>query len=977
MNKRILLSTLLLLACQGELPDAPHRTEPPTWVRLEIPREPTHSTGSKPDNPTEELSPSSSDNTGTGPVEAAPQREGANTENKEPQEAERAPAPPEAAPHHSETRKEEPWPKRVVAWQAFQHTDEWEIQTQSPWRLREEGLKDVSYLHPFVLTQASWTSLVRRVIAVDPKPANYDMRDAVLLPVSSRWSMPIPAGDDLRLEFSHCVVEGAFSGKSAKVSTLKLQWSEANGGQPTSREINIDLRSTDELRRWTDHSLALGKSFPGGSLEVSLEGALETSQAIAVANLRLSTPLPRPATAGTAESGGTSPNVLIVFIDAARGDSVGPANKAFPSVTPFLDELASRGTAFAEAYSVSNQTRPSITGFLQGQPPTAGGYHSRFWFLGESQVKDYYASHRPLLPRLLGSMGFVTASIGRNSFQYGVDRLGLDPGFATIWDNRVSQKDTVFIIDHAIEWLRSHQQDRFFLLVNISPPHQPYNPPEKYLQWTTERLKGIDNLPAAVEYLAELYYADQELARLFGQLEKLGLDSNTLVIVTADHGEVMHRSHSCQSEVFRTICHNSHGLTLYNEETHVPLIWVAPFLKEATPAGLRRNIVSHLDVVPTILDLLGMPGHPGLVGRSLRGDLLGEPAEDETIFQESRLSSSVRKGTWKLITHHRKDDARTPAWLSGPKDSVLELYDLDADPQETRNLAGKRTQRVHQLQEELSAMARAYRDKANSGVGASWPPQGTFRTRPEPPALEAVADAESASPEPQPASPEVQQVPSSPAAATATEPTPEDSSALLEKVESGKGEATEKPDTDQNPRSGLPRSGFVYVTLSGAREARQFRGEILVDGALTRVETLGGQACVTVPSTHSIALDCSVAGEGPRLRLQTDPPGAALEFHLAVDNAPMQSDQIYVGMFGLHLLEESGLLSHRDYGLSRSPRSPHFLPGFDVGIFLWNDVAGLSHRESDASGAAEEAFEAETIEDESARNVLKNLGYWQ
>jgi hypothetical protein len=137
-------------------------------------------------------------------------------------------------------------------------------------------------------------------------------------------------------------------------------------------------------------------------------------------------------------------------------------------------------------------------------------------------------------------------------------------------------------------------------------------------------------------------------------------------------------------------------------------------------------------------------------------------------------------------------------------------------------------------------------------------------------------------------------------------------------------------------------------------------------------------SCVQVLDSSTIELNCMLSEEARTFRFQPDGPFPDVVLALNMDDEPLTARQLYSGRFGLHLLEETSLLSRRDYQRTHSQRPPNFLPGFDPGVFLWNDGRyGASTPRQDAASGNDDEFAGETINDGSAREVLKGLGYWQ
>ena len=824
------------------------------------------------------------------------------------------------------------FPTNVLAWQAATSPADLTLSVERERALKADDLSEVSYPHPFSSASGPLSGLVRRVVAKDSRARTFDMRDALVLPVPSTLEARIPRLHRAELTFSYCVLDNAFGGKQ----TEELAFTVVYQGKGQAHQLfyeHLETGGQNRCKTWTDVLLPLpSEELPGGHIvfqQISSKGPENAREALVISNLavrvEVSSAEDDQLDALKSNLGPVAgPNVVIVFIDSARSDCVGPANTTFPSVTPVLDGLAAKGVAFVNAFSVSNQTRGSIVGFLQSQHPTVGGYHGRWWNLKQKVIDAYYAARPPLIPLLANRAGYATASIGRNHFQYGTTRMGLDPGFSTVFDNRKATGDTERIIDRAIGFISQNKGGKFFLLVNIAPPHQPYEAPEPCEAWTKERLKGEKHLVARKDYLAEIYFADQEVGRLLAELEALGLTGKTAVLVTADHGETMHSAHECNSELYKTICHNSHGLTLYDEELHIPLIWSAPFLAALSPR-VRTNDVSHLDVAPSLVELMGLPPHPHHTGRSLVPDLSGAELPDEEIYVETRMASAVRMDGWKYVLHHYRDDARTAAWLSGPEGTNEELYDLGTDPFETRNLVGKKPLKAKELRAALKRLRTTFHEKAQRARDTPWHPSQPAE-RPDPyPECERGACPEPAQP-------------------PTTAPT--------------------------------GAKGYVYLALNADRTSRSFAGEITTTGTVASVETQHGTDCFSHAGPARVGVNCTLEMDSALARVGLDPAPGALAFDVKMNGEPLSPRNLYLGRFGLAYLDSSRL-DVAAYPLAYARSSPNFVPGFDPGVFVWHHL-----RAAAPAGAAlapeEAAFEGqEQIQDEAARKILKNLGYWK
>ena len=206
----------------------------------------------------------------------------------------------------------------------------------------------------------------------------------------------------------------------------------------------------------------------------------------------------------------------------------------------------------------------------------------------------------------------------------------------------------------AAAWLRQPGSERRFAWVHLYDPHDPYEPPEPYATRYAGRL-----------YDGEVAWSDDLVGRLDAVLAETGLRDDTLLVVTADHGEGLDEHGEAV-----------HGFFVYETTLHVPLIVRGP---RVTPGTQVKNIIRSIDVMPTVMDLLGLAdATPAVSGRSVTPALTGRTMTDEPTFAESLTPlihygwsdlRALRDGRWKYIIAPRP-----------------ELYDLDRDPGELKNL---------------------------------------------------------------------------------------------------------------------------------------------------------------------------------------------------------------------------------------------------------------------------------------------------
>ena len=350
----------------------------------------------------------------------------------------------------------------------------------------------------------------------------------------------------------------------------------------------------------------------------------------------------------------SAPDVFLITIDTLRADHV--HCYGYNRVeTPALDSLAKNGIRFTAAFTPSPLTNTSHTTILTGLLPSTHG------------VTDFGIPLDPSHPTwatLLKEDGYHTGAfigaviLDSNSLAPGLDR-GFDfydhfpehPSSKIRWGT--VERRGLQVAEHAEAWLTANPSGPRFVWVHLYDPHDPYEPPAPYFLLYKDHL-----------YDGEIAYADSALSNFLNYLKERGWYENAIVIVVGDHGEGLGEHHE-----------NTHGIFLYDSTLHVPLIVKLPNNRDS--GRVVNAQVRTTDLLPTALDLLGIPLPHRLDGRSLRAYLEGEgghgnPALAETDyplhFGWSPLRA-MRDNGWKLI------EAPRP-----------ELYDLNSDPAELKNL---------------------------------------------------------------------------------------------------------------------------------------------------------------------------------------------------------------------------------------------------------------------------------------------------
>ncbi|MFN7966796.1 MAG: sulfatase-like hydrolase/transferase [Acidobacteriota bacterium] len=366
-------------------------------------------------------------------------------------------------------------------------------------------------------------------------------------------------------------------------------------------------------------------------------------------------------------------NVVVITLDTTRADRLG-CYGATSVATPRIDGLAREGVKFENAVSSTPLTLPAHSSLFTARFPAAHGVRDNGGFkLAPDQLT---------LAEVLSQHGWVA---GGFVSAYVLDhRWGIAQGFQTYHDgfDLMAEKKADMgdiqrrgdeTVTAALDWLAQHKAEKTFTWVHLYDPHAPYDPPEPY----ASRYAGRD-------YDGEIAWTDELVGRMLDGLQRLGLRDRTVIALLADHGESLgeHDEHG-------------HGLFIYRQTTHIPLIIAAP---QRGLSGVRVAATARIvDVAPTLLELVGLPGALEGQGQSLlpliAGTTSGDPRSGyaESFYGRFHYGwselRSVENGRWRLI--------------EAPKP---ELYDHSNDPQELTNLAAQQVSVLHEMRERLAAL---------------------------------------------------------------------------------------------------------------------------------------------------------------------------------------------------------------------------------------------------------------------------------
>jgi len=400
------------------------------------------------------------------------------------------------------------------------------------------------------------------------------------------------------------------------------------------------------------------------------------------------------ALAGAAEP----PNVILITLDTVRADRMGFLGSK-RGLTPNLDTLARQSVVFNRAYSQVPLTAPSHATILTGTYP-------QFHQMSDFQVP--LAQDLPYAPEILRAHGYRTAAfVGsivldpKQRFAPGFDRGfdTYDAGFRTrhpgedryhTWERRGDE-----VVAHALVWLNQRPKGPFFVWVHLYDAHYPYEPPEPY-----------KSKYASAPYDGEIAYADSAVGKFLSQLRAFGLYDNAVIAVMADHGEALGEHGE-----------DTHGIFLYDETIHVPLVIKLP---GGSSAGKRIDgRVGLVDVLPTILQAVGVAVPQEVQGESLLGMMTPRRATAEnggTVDPETFLDRpSYAETDYPHRAYHWSSlrALRTGKYLyiKAPRQ---ELYDQSVDPNAEHDLSAS----SKAVTGTLAAQLDAFRQKTSNGKEA-------------------------------------------------------------------------------------------------------------------------------------------------------------------------------------------------------------------------------------------------------------------
>ncbi|HOX08558.1 MAG TPA: sulfatase-like hydrolase/transferase [Planctomycetota bacterium] len=389
----------------------------------------------------------------------------------------------------------------------------------------------------------------------------------------------------------------------------------------------------------------------------------------------------------------TRPNILLLVIDCLRADY---AHDRSLSHTPTLGTIIGQGFSFRQAIAAANSTTPSFAAMLTGLHPFANGVRTLHGVKLSPAVRT--------LPEMLAEVGYSTyAEVSGGPL---LPETGLNRGFAS-YTHRLRQNRAEQLATSLNHKINCEFRGPWFLMLHLWDLHVP--------RWIAPSCR--ERACGSSEYARSLSSIDAVLAPFLAALPQ-----DTILALTADHGEdvatgpvdklrrsllrkaltsKLSWSLSKRGYIRNVSCLlrgrvDGHAYGLYDELVRVPLIFHCP---GRIPPGISDRQVRHVDVCPTILELAGLPVPRGISGTSLADAMRGEPG----CHLDAYMEVGVYRHRMRIAALRVDNRYKLICGLPGERFDP-ELYDLQDDPGEHRNLAQERPELLQQLQARLSAL---------------------------------------------------------------------------------------------------------------------------------------------------------------------------------------------------------------------------------------------------------------------------------
>ncbi|MBW2725225.1 MAG: sulfatase-like hydrolase/transferase [Deltaproteobacteria bacterium] len=395
------------------------------------------------------------------------------------------------------------------------------------------------------------------------------------------------------------------------------------------------------------------------------------------------------------------PNVILIMVDTLRADHLSCYGGDLE--TPNICSLAGNGGSRFQGFSAASWTKPATASLLTSLLPSSHNAMSK---------PSALSPDVELISEVLKDRGYTTGGIATNinlaasfGFDQGYDEYHyLGPDYLAGAQESSSKlviysivravwfklnkglrfgdfyQDSAVVNEVAFDWLERHATDRFFLFLHYMDPHDPYFEHTADGGYTGTAIARVSNqhpdedLAAEMHrlYNGEIEYLDRNVGRLLDRLKAQGLYDDSVIALVADHGEEFYEHGGWW-----------HGLTLYEEQIHVPLLIKWAKGKPQAPASSVAELARLLDVAPTLIAATGTQVPAAMQGIDLMGEGSTRAQKDLEVYSEEDHEGNV---LWSLRTKTMKmiqANADNPRGLE-----ETELYDMSADPNEMKNLAG-------------------------------------------------------------------------------------------------------------------------------------------------------------------------------------------------------------------------------------------------------------------------------------------------
>jgi len=400
------------------------------------------------------------------------------------------------------------------------------------------------------------------------------------------------------------------------------------------------------------------------------------------------------------------PNIVLVVLDTVRADHLPPYG--YPRDTaPFLSGLASRGVVFDRAFATSSWTSPSVASLFTSVYPFQ---HGVIWGMKRMREAGFRFNHLPAtletIPEALKKAGYSTFAVSDNINVSPVTRF--DAGFDRF--ESASNASSEAVNKRIKKWRPDLERAKpYFLYIQYMDAHAPYKARAPYFdRFMADGLPAIERPDFVAAYDSEIHVMDDRLKGLF---EALDWDRDTVLIVTADHGEE-----------FWDRGRGGHAHSLQNEVLRVPLIVYGGRF----PPGRVEAPVGLVDILPTLRELAGLPADHRNEGVSLMPALSGTSRRwtDRTLYAhlltfggrdgpETAVHEGIIQGRWKLIS----------------TGGVSTLFDIVADPRELRDVSARNPEVVRRLQDAYRAFATTSRTYTEQPATEQLPPESVEQLR--------------------------------------------------------------------------------------------------------------------------------------------------------------------------------------------------------------------------------------------------------